>query len=130
MALPTQRDFEETLQAQPNTLRRQRVTVGTNLRGINLASWGATQYDVTIKTKRRHERTQQPGAENVPPGEAPVAAPAPTHKGITKPISEARPTATDLAMTKQLAEHTRGLHESAESAANRKRVLETLRCTA
>ena len=63
MALPTQRDFEETLQAPPNTLRRQRVTVGTNLRGINLASWGATQYDVTIETKRRRERTQQPGRE-------------------------------------------------------------------
>ena len=76
MALPTPRDFEETLQAPPNTLRRQRVTVGTNLRGINLASWGATQYDVTIETKRRRERRQQPGAENVPPGEAPVAAPA------------------------------------------------------
>ena len=78
MALPTPRDFEETLQAPPNTLRRQRVTVGTNLRGINLASWGATQYDVTIETKRRRERRQQPGAENVPPGEAPVAAPATT----------------------------------------------------
>ena len=78
MALPTQRDFEETLQAPPNTLRRQRVTVGTNLRGIDLASWGATQYDVTIETKRRRERRQQPGAENVPPGEAPVAAPATT----------------------------------------------------
>ena len=60
------------------------------------------------------------------PQKKPAGAAAPTHKGITKPISEARPTATDLAMTKQLAEHTRGLHESAESAANRKRVLETL----
>ena len=78
MALPTPRDFEETLQAPPNTLRRQRVTVGTNLRGIQLASWGATQYDVTIETKRRRERRQQPGAENVPPGEAPVAEPATT----------------------------------------------------
>ncbi len=78
MAPPTQRDFEETLQAPPNTLRRQRVTVGTNLRGIELAPWDATQYDVTIETKRRRERRQQPGAENVPPGEAPVAAPATT----------------------------------------------------
>ena len=78
MALPTQTDFEETLQAPPNTLRRQRVTVGTNLRGIELAPWDATQYDVTIETKRRRDRRQQPGAENVPPGEAPVAAPATT----------------------------------------------------
>ena len=77
-ALPTESDFHERLQAPPNTNRRQRVTVGTNLRGIDVAPWGATQYDVTIKTKRRHERTQQPGAENVPPGEAPVAAPATT----------------------------------------------------
>ena len=78
MAHPTQRDFEETLQAPPNTLRRQRAVVGTNLRGIELAPWDATQYDVTIETKRRRERRQQPGAENVPPGEAPVAAPATT----------------------------------------------------
>ena len=48
------------------------------------------------------------------------------HLGITKPISLAKPTPSDLLQSQKLAEYTRGLTESAESAANRKRVLALL----
>ena len=48
------------------------------------------------------------------------------HLGITAPISLAAPTPTDYQQTERLASFTHSLHESLESAANRKRVLATL----
>lgn len=48
------------------------------------------------------------------------------HLGITKPISLAQPTASDLLQSQKLADFTRGLTESADSAENRKRVLALL----
>ena len=46
--------------------------------------------------------------------------------GITKPISLAKPTASDLLQSQKLADYTRALTESAESARNRERVLALL----
>ena len=50
----------------------------------------------------------------------------PKHLGITQPISLAQPTANDLLQSQKLAEYTRGLIETADSAANRVRVLALL----
>jgi|EP01049_Picozoa_sp_SAG25_P006663 poly(A) polymerase len=51
---------------------------------------------------------------------------APKKYGITEPISLSEPTAVDHFLTGGLAEFTRPLHESAQSAENRKHVLTTL----